>query len=282
MNTVLKNGWFLLGMIMATLIQGLYAQDETMRTFESAVGTYVNDTLWTNTGQPTLMLVPFEPMMYKSQVDRSIGGHDGTSYNQIVNNFRIGLDNLLFIEAEGKYRVIRMVAKDENRKKDLFSIYGKSGRDFRSIEPKTEEKKQKISLSQFKKKKVTEDKSINDGQLRASADHQEKMVARTFQDSSLFDYLHGKYESVLYVFINQFDIGPMRGLDYRAYESDEYQREIKVHYSIYTHKRELFSGIATTYFSSTVNSQKDIIVENMPNLAKQIIAKVPILVEKEK
>ena len=106
-------------------------------------------------------------------------------------------------------------------------------------------------------------------------------MARTITDSSLFNYLHGKYGSVLYVFVNQFDVGPMAGLDFRAFEGDEYQREIKVHYSIYTHGFEIYSGVAKTYFSSMVNSQKEIIVENMPDLARQIATSIPVMIEGE-
>ncbi len=256
------------------------AQDETMRTFENKVAKFKNDTVWTPTAQPTLMLVPFEPIMYKSSVDRSIGQNDGTNFQQIVSNFRTGLDNLIFIETDAKYRVVRMLANDEERQKDLFSIYGKSSRDYRVLE-KEEEAPKKVSFAKLKKKKTPETAPhgarLEQGQIKTDNDGQERFMARTFSDADLFDYLHGKYGSVLYVFINQFDIGPMQGLDYRAYESDEYQREIKVHYSIYTHGYEIYSGIAKTYFSSRVNSQKDIIVESMPALAAQIANSLPII-----
>lgn len=258
------------------------AQDETMRAFENKVAKFKNDTVWTPSAQPTLMIVPFEPMMYKSSVDRSIGQHDGTTYKQIVSNFRTGLDNLLFIETDSKYRVVRMMVNDEDRKKDLFTIYGKSGRDYRVVPKEPEESTKKVNLPKLKKKKTEEPKphgtKIENGQIKSENDGQERFMARTISDSTLFDYLHGKYGSVLYVFINQFDIGPMAGLDYRAFEGDEYQREIKVHYSIYTHGYEIYSGVARTYFSSMVNGQKEIIVENMPDLARQIAAQVPVII----
>lgn len=257
------------------------AQDETMRAFENKVAKFKNDTVWTPTAQPTLMLVPFEPMMYKSSIDRAIGQNDGTTYQQIVSNFRTGLDNLLFIETDARYRVIRMLVDDEDRKKDLFEIYRTSGRDYRVLEKENEEAPKKVNLPKLKKKQEEESKPhgtrMENGQIKSHNDGQERFMARTFKEDELFNYLHSKYGSVLYIFINQFDVGPMPGLDFRAFEGDEYQREIKVHYSVYTHGYEIFSGVAKTHFSSTVNSQKDIIVENMPDLAKQIAASLPIL-----
>ena len=97
----------------------------------------------------------------------------------------------------------------------------------------------------------------------------------------MFDFMFNKYGAVLYVFINQFDVGPMAGLDYRSFESEEYQREIKVHYSVYTHKKEIFSGVSRAYFSSMVNSQKDIIVESMPAISADIAEQIPILLSEE-
>ena len=264
----------------------LFAQDETLGAFQNKVAKFKDDTVWTPAAQPTLMVIPFEPMMYRSSIDRSIGQTDGTTYKQIVGNFRKGLDNLLFIETDAQYRVIRLLVDDEDRKKDLYTVYSKSSGEYRVLQKEPEEAPKKINLPKLKKKEEEKPKPhgtrMENGQIKSDNDGQERFMARKINDEELFTYLHGKYGSVLYVFINQFDIGPMAGLDYRAFEGDEYQREIKVHYSIYTHEHEIFSGVARTYFSSTVNDQKDIIVEYMPNLARQIAKSIPVLISSEK
>ena len=272
-------------LVVSVLISALgFSQSETMGAFQNKVAMFKNDTVWTPGDQPTLMLVPFEPMMYKSSIDRSIGQADGTTYKQIVGNFRIGLDNLLFIETDANYRVVRMMVDDEDRRKDLYAIYGKSGKDYRVLPQENEEAPKKVKLPNLKKQKPQETQlhgtRMQNGQIVSENDGQERFMARTITDSSLFNYLYGKYGSVLYVFINQFDVGPMAGLDYRAFEGDEYQREIKVHYSVYTHGYEIYSGVAKTYFSSMVNSQKDIIVENMPELARQIATSIPVMISR--
>ncbi|MGB0402465.1 MAG: hypothetical protein ACPGEG_00120 [Salibacteraceae bacterium] len=261
----------------------LWAQDETMRIFKNDVSEYRNDTLWTVANQPTLILIPFEPLMYKSQIDRSIGMNDGTNYQQIVGNWRRGLDNMLFIETDVNYSVIRLLAEDEERKKDLYSMYSASSLDYREL-PKKEENKKKINLSRLKSKEKEEPETqkgtrMENGQIVSDPNSNDRFMARSVNDSAIFDYMYGKYGSVLYVFINQFEIGPMSGLDYRAFESDEYQRQITVHYSVFANKYEIHSGVATSYFSSTNNSQKDIILQSFSELSKQITNKIPTLLQ---
>lgn len=279
---------YFLSTVLALLLLGYVAeaQDETKAVFENDILRINNDTIYANSEAPTLILVPFEPKMYMSQIDRSIGANDGTNYNQIVANWRRGLDNMLFIETDAKFKVIRLMAEDENRQKDLYAFYGNSKFEYREIEPsKNETSSERKKLSVLKSKKKEEETKehgtrVENGQIVSHNDGKNRFMARVIADSGLFNYMHNKYESVVYVFVNQFNVGPMDGLDYRAYESDEYQRQIKVHYTIYAHNQELYSGVATSYFSSTVNSQKDIILENFPGLASQISAHIPKLVSK--
>jgi hypothetical protein len=268
------------------LPQHLKSQDETMRILQSDVSEYRNDTLWTHVEQPTLVLIPFDPKMYKSQIDRSIGNNDGTTYQQIVNNWRVGFDNVLFIQLDPKYKVIRLIVEDENRQADLNAMYGASKLEYRVVpKEEKEEQKKKLKLPKLKEKEEDEPKPhgtrIENGQIVSENDGQERFMATVVQDSGIFNYMHNKYGSVLYVFINEFDIGPMKGLDYRAFESDEYQREVTVHYSVYTHGHEIYSGIAQGYFPSTVNSQKDIIVETLPQVAQKIALQIPVIVSGE-
>ncbi|MBD78899.1 MAG: hypothetical protein CL840_08265 [Crocinitomicaceae bacterium] len=273
----------LLAFLCVVFIQ-VQAQDETMNIGNVGISSFKNDTLWTYGNEPILVLVPFEPIMYKSQIDRSIGTNDGTTYNQIVNNFRRGLDNVIYIENQSRYSIVRMIVDEEEIKKDLYALYTASTRDYRVVPKENDGKKEKkIKLLSKKDKNTEEEKQehgtrIEAGQIVSNDDGQERFMARVIKDSSIFDYMYGKYGSVLYLFINQFDIGPQPGLDNRAFESGEYQRQIKVHYSIYTHKQEVYSGVVVTGFSSEVNSQKDIIIENFPALAQQIANHIPVAI----
>ena len=262
-------------------------EDETMRIFKSDHSEWTEDTLWTAHEKPTLVIIPFEPMMYRSQIDRSIGQNDGTNFEQIRDNFRISLDNLLFIENDQKYSVVRMLSKEEEIKKDLYYLYSSTSQDYRVVPKENEEPKKKslnlkMPLNKRKKEEEEAEKKhgtyIENGQIQSHNDGQERFMARSVRDSAMFDFMYNKYGAVIYVFINQFDIGPMPGLDYRSFESEEYQREIRVHYSVFTHKSEIYAGVAKTWFSSRVNTQKDIIMESMPALATDIGTHIPVMV----
>ncbi|UTW63885.1 hypothetical protein KFE98_07035 [bacterium SCSIO 12741] len=258
------------------------AQDETMHILENDHGRLVNDTLWTFGDQPKLMVVPFKPMMYKSSITSSIGRNDGTSYDQIVTNFRRGLDNLIYLESNANYQVVRMIAADEETQEDLHFIYRSLKDEYRELPDQGKEDDKKIKLKLNKKKKVEEDPGKNgtymqQGQIRSNPDGKPRFMACSVRDTALFDYLEDKYSSVLYLIINQIDIEPQAGLDYRAFEGDEYQRQITVHYSIFTHDQEVYAGVVKTYFSSTVNGQKEIIQDYFPSLAQQLVGKLPVM-----
>jgi len=141
---------FCFSILFCFLMVGVQAQDETLGILEDEVGSYKNDTLWIPGNEPTLVLIPFEPMMYRSQIDRSIGTNDGTKYEQIVNNFRRGLDNVIYIENDTRYSIVRMIVDEEDVKKDLYALYNASSRDYRVVpkpeEAEKEEKKLKLKI----------------------------------------------------------------------------------------------------------------------------------------
>ena len=260
-------------------------EDETMRILETDRSKLMGDTLWTPHDQPTLMIVPFEPIMYKSQIDRSIGAVDGTNFDQIRENFRRGLDNLLYIETDQQYSVIKLLGDDAEKKVDLFKIYASSAPEYQIL-PKEKAPPKKVKLNFLNKAEEDKPKKahgtkMESGQIKSENDGEERFMARAIRDSSIFDIMYEKYGTVLYLFINQFDLGPMPGLDYRSFESEEYQREIKIHYSIYTHKKEIYSGVSKAWFSSTLNSQKDIILQAMPALSSEIAKNLPVLISEQ-
>jgi hypothetical protein len=254
-------------------------QDETMRILQSDRAKFLNDTLFVQGQKSKLMIVPFEPIMFRTQIGKDIGEASGLDYQQMSANFRRSLDNVLFIESDRKFSVVRMISEEPEIQRDLYAIYGASRPEYRPIpKPATPPRK----LDRFRKPKSNTappsgDSRIEKGQIVTTPHKDEKFMARVFRDPSLFEYFYGKYETVLYLFINQLEIRPMPNLDYRAFEGDEYQRQIVVHYSIYSDGFEIYSGVAIRGFSSEVNQQKQIILENFPVLAADIVAKLPVV-----
>lgn len=276
-------GFFVVSLLLF-VASAIGQEDETMRILETDHSKLYGDTLWTPHDKPVLAIVPFEPIMYKSQIDRSIGENDGTNFEQIRENFRKSLDNLLFIETDQKYSIVRMGADDAERKEDLYKLYRSTSPDYRILPQEKKEEKKLLNLKKKEKSKEQETPKgtyMHQGQVVSNQDDSPKFMARTVKDSTVFEYMYNKYGAVLYVFVNQFDVGPMPGLDYRSFESEEYQREITVHYSVFTLNKEIFSGVSKTWFSSRVNSQKDIILQSMPSLASDISSKIPVMISEK-
>lgn len=225
------------------------------------------------------MIVPFEPIMFRTQIGKEIGEASGVDYNQLSGNFRRGLDNVLFIETNRRFDVVRMILEEPQIQKDLYAIYGASRPEYRTL-PKTspEKGKTKKQKKQEPNKQIADGRSrISDGQVVSEAHMTEKFMARIFRDKKIFDRMYNQYETMVYLFVNQLEIRPTPNLDYRAFEAGEFQREILVHYSIYSDGFEIHSGVARQGFSSTVNEQKQIILENFPGLASQIVSRLPVV-----
>jgi hypothetical protein len=259
----------------------LFAQDETMRILQSDRARFLNDTLFVQGSKARLMIIPFEPIMFRTQIGQEIGAASGVNYDQLSTNFRRGLDNVLFIETDRKFSVVRMIVEEPEIKKDLYAIYGASRHEYRAL-PKPTAKKKRMRLGKNPPDAGTPSPPhtsgrIEKGQVISEPFKGNRFMARSIRDKGLFDHLYDKYETILYLFINQLEIRPMEALDYRAYEGGEYQREILVHYSIYSDGFEIFSGVAVRGFSSSVNDQKQIILENFPALAAEIVAKLPVV-----
>lgn len=259
----------------------LKAQDNTLGNQPSTF-----DTLFYFIENSKLVIVPFEPKLYKSQIDRQIGEANGLNFQEVRGYFRLGLDNALFIEAKQKYDVVRMHADVGDVNQDLHYIYKTSGYEYRAL-PETEIEDQrkwmrtyykissKIKLPQEEKPTGT---FMQNGQLVNNPDKEQKFMARTLLNPEVIEYLNEKYSAGLYLFINQFDIIHY-GDDWTELAEDNFSREIKIHYSIFTkEKTEVYSGVALAYFSASNNNLKDIITQNFPILAQQIIQKVPVLV----
>jgi len=232
------------------------------------------------------MIIPFEPNMYRSEIDRYIGEHDNLSFNEIRGYFRIGLDNALYIAANKQYTCVRMHADKASINADLNYIYKSSGYDYRVVPievPEDENVKDKLTrkLKERKEEKNAppyHGSKVENGEVRSYSDKQERFMAKSIINPEMFQTLNQKYETSVYLFITQLDLVNAKGQDYRAFEQGTHKRQMKVHYSIFTSdEKEVYSGVVEREFSGSENSIKKIIVKNLPPLAEQIIADLPVL-----
>lgn len=235
-----------------------------------------------------VMIIPFDPKLYMSDADRDISKKTDLSANQIKYNFRLGLAHTMYSQTIKKHPTIQMYSADnKDIQQDLSYIYKSTGYHYDYV-PENEEKpkqsKPKEVLNQIKKRadetlygsKEQGGTRIKDGQLHSVDYSKDRFMNVRILNPNMFKYLSAKYETGYFVFINQLDVKIAPGTDYRALENEIYQREIKVHYTIYDqYGNQIYASAAKNYFPSVMNDMNMIIKGYMPKICKEIAFHIP-------
>ena len=235
-----------------------------------------------------VMIIPFDPKLYMSDVDRGISKKTGMSPTQIKYNFRLGLANTMYSQTIKDHPSIQMYsAENEDVQQDLSYIYKSTGYHYDYVPEDAEKPKQskpKEVLNQIKKRadetlygsKEQGGTKIIDGQLYSVDYSKDRFMNVRVLNPNMFEYLSIKYEAGYFVFINQLDVKIAPGTDYRALENEVYQREIKVHYSIYDqYGNQIYASAAKNYFPSVMNDMNMIIKGYMPKICNEIAFHIP-------
>jgi hypothetical protein len=219
------------------------AQEGTRGTTEEVIG--------------KVMIVPFEPLMYMSQIDKNI--HDETKWNfeQIREHFRRNLDSELKLKLKTITSVISFYIDSVRMATDLDYCYKSRSLSYELINRAD------------KKGKTEKPKNITNGQLTVSMNTDAKFMNTKIDNPTLLADLHRKYKVDYFIFINEIDIIP----DMNSYDfaTDSYQRQVVVHYTIMDlTQKELAAGIATSSFSSKENNPKKIVAKAFTPIAAYI------------
>lgn len=261
--------------IMLTLLQPVISQDTSLK--PSGEG---NAEVQYN----KILLIPFEPKLYMSDIDRDVAAKSNMRFTEIRGRFRQGLTDAMFVETMQQHKAVSMLSDDPEIAKDLNYIYMSVGYHYKEmpIEETPEEKTSGIQSLMNKAKKAIEPKQpepgtrIENGQLASYADNKERYMNIKIINLNMLDYLSKKYEADLFLFITQLDIKKAADTDYRDLEAENYKREVKVHYSIIDKDgNEIGGGAAKTYFSSRENDIDRIMKTNFTAISQQVGSKLP-------
>lgn len=218
--------------------------------------------------QHEIMIIPFEPKLYRSEIDAAIARKTGLSHKQIRERFRYGLAANLLVETGKNHRAILMNESETGLAADLQYIYKSIGYQYRLV-PGEEVAERKSAaarlIGKFSKKtdeEPAEEGGIKEGQVAASTQTGERYMSTKIINPNMLDYLTAKYGTSIYVFINQLDLIGAADNDYRDYAAEDYKRIIKVHYTILNSEgKELDGGAVKYLFSSRINDMNTIIKE---------------------
>ena len=239
-----------------------------------------------------IMIIPFDYKMYMSSLDREIAAKTRLTYPQIRDNMRYGLANQLLLATRGKHPAVSLIESDSSYD-DLKYIYNSIGYKYKlvpikeelSAEPDTKIDKLKNSLSNLVNKKQTTSQvrnqeynsgGINNGQVESYENPGERYMHTSIHNPNLIPTLQSKYQTNLYIFINELDIEEVKSKESSRINTLNSSRRIKVHYTIIDeNSNDVFGGAATTEIPSYISDMNKIVTIYLKKIAQQICSTIP-------
>jgi len=230
--------------------------------------------------RPTVVIVPFHPERYLSEVDRYIAEGTNYTFEHTRGFFRKGLDNAILIGAKECNHYVSMHADDPGINKDLDFIYKTVSTTVVPYEPPViaDGHAFKKRLADYWVKLQTNvnpqpepGTRIEQGQIVSVADTRELIAKARVVNPLVFDSLTPKYNAAYYIFVNELDMLNAAS-NQQELESDNYGRMIKVHYTVFDGKgKELFSLVKKRPFHSDENDLPSIIRNHYLPLGYEVI-----------
>ena len=214
-----------------------------------------------------ICLIPFEPKLYMSEIDQKINQQTKWEWETIRENFRQQLDAQLKLKLQSTFSVLSFYADSAKMSKDLDYTYNSTGLSYDMVGEPTEAKTASTTKT-----------GVSNGQITVEQNSDKKFMNTKLTNTEVLSYLNKKYLSEYFIFINQLDIKN----DMNSYDinTDTYQREVVVHYSILdVTGKTINAGIATSRFSSKENNPKKIVSLCFSPIATYIAAKFTATVD---
>lgn len=199
-----------------------------------------------------VLLIPFEPKLYNSEVDRFIHAETKLSAREIKHKFRDGLNEQFYKSFKSaKYGAIDMMEDTLKFKKDLEGIYQYISYDYLKV---PDQNNYKVPT------KEKEEKKIEKGQLTVETNSDRRFMDARFNSPKVLPVLQAKYKTDLIVCFNQLDIltsGSKAPMDLGTANPN---RKIVLHYTVFDYAgKEINSGIIEQEFEPELNNPKKII-----------------------
>jgi hypothetical protein len=258
MNMPRTNSSFALVMMLLCAHYFSFAQHATLNTTKKEVKAPF--------GKHKVMIIPFEPKMYMSEIDMYINQETKQNARQIKWAFRDGVNEQLYKALKSKYGVVDLLDDTVKTKKDLEMTYQYLGYEFMKV-PNQDNYKPPV--------KEKEEKAIEKGQIMVETNTDTRFMNAKIKNPKLVPYLFDKYKCDLFIFINQLDIKGNTSGGPAETPSTSGNRKLVVHYTIYTYDAiELNSGIAEEEFPVKINTPKKINGDYLAKVAQLIAGRL--------
>jgi hypothetical protein len=214
-----------------------------------------------------VMLIPFEPKLYLSEIDFNINAETKLTAKEIKHKFRDGLNEQLFSAFKSaKFGVVDLMEDTAKYKKDLEGIYQYLSYEFQKVPNQDNYQPPK------KEKNKT---SVEKGQLNVETNADARFMNAKVTNAKVVPLLYAKYKTDIFVFINQLEIKASGSKNPTELGDGSTNRKLIIHYTVYTYDaKEINSGIAEQEFEYTLNNPKKIIDKYISKVASQIVFRV--------
>lgn len=253
-------------LLIALLMLSFYdvkAQHSTLRFTDEPI----------NLNRQSLLIVPFESKMYITDVNKQLAEANNLTSKEILTRFTSAIDQSIIYSFEQKCNVSSFYLLDDSESKtDLAYVYLNRRLEYELVSETVEKTKTEKLKAKLKKKEETKYQggSIIDGQIVSKRDDRERYMKAVIRDQNMLDSMVTKFDNNYFLFVNELDIRNNYS-DAVDMQNNGYNREIKLHYTLYHKNGEILStGISRTTFPSSQNDINVIIKSYFPILARQI------------
>ncbi len=214
----------------------------------------------------SFLVIPYKPMMHLSDADNDISRYSDLNPQEVREQLRIGLlknlNSKLVIEYEAKIPDQDFVQNDD---RDLDLIYNSLSFSEDTVFPlKANAKRDSLKWK----------KNLFNSKENEAKNKDKSYINVSFYDQLLLPDLARKYSADYFVFLNELDI-KTNFADCLDLALKIYQRDLKVHYSIFDRSgKQVYGDVAVVKFPSNSNDVNEIIAGNFPGISDQIISSV--------
>ena len=213
------------------------------------------------------MIIPFEPKMYMSEIDKKVNEQTHWNFNQIRENFRHQLDEQLQLKLKNYSPVVSFYSDSVKMASALNYIYTTTHLSFDPLD----KPRSGTAIAQ----KTT---GIKDGQLAVEINTDKKFTNILMDNNNVLSTLNSKFKTEYFIFINQLDI--KNDMDTYNITTGIFQRKVDVHFTILDKSGKLITaGIASSGFSSKENNPKKIVAQAFSPIATYIVTKFMVLTQ---
>lgn len=240
---------------------------------ESTKAPDINKYLGGESDQTRLMLIPFDPILYMSDVDKELAEKEKMNFEQLRQKVRWELDFTIGNYLKVDYHVLAPLREqDPAVQKDLEYLFSSIAFSYEKIPTLSRPESKMQPRAREPKAQKTE---IKDGQVISKDINYERYMATVIKEADLLPYLNKKYDPEYYLFITQMELK----YDFMKPSAElpgNFNRLVNVHYNIIDKfGKRLAGGIASAPFSAVSDRVQKISNEAFSEIAYQVKSALP-------